>query len=304
MGGVLLVCVAAILWGTVGVASSFMSDPGVADPAVMGLVRTTLGASVLIAGAVALGMPLPGLRQFPFRALLVFGVAGAVFQICLFAGFERVGVTVTVAVTVCAPVVLVAIADTLWRRQMPDRLVMIAIAVAAGGVLLARPAAGIDAEAAGTIDASGVGVLAAASIAFAVLALAARSMSGRLHPLGVAGFGLAATALAVAGFLALERGAAGFVLAPPSGGDLMILAYVGIVATGGAYLAFVLGLHRGRSAATGLTATLIEPGVAAVLAAVVLGEQLTRPEVSGCLLMLAAVVLLFAAERRALRGRQ
>jgi DME family drug/metabolite transporter len=275
-----------------------MSSAGIADPAIIGLIRTALGALVLVVGAAVVRSPMPPLRYFPYRGLLVFGIAGAAFQICLFAAFQQVGVTVTVAVTVCAPVLLVAVADAVWQRQTPDRLVLIAIAVASIGVLLARPDGAVGAPIM-AIEGGGLGLLAGASIAFAVLAVAARNMTGRLPPLRAAGLGLAATAVVLAGFIAVDRDTKALPLALPPGRDLLILAYVGVVATGGAYLAFVLGLQLGRSAAAGLAATLIEPGVAALLAAVILGEQQTRPEVSGCLLMLAAVVLLFAAERRA-----
>jgi drug/metabolite transporter, DME family len=80
--------------------------------------------------------------------------------------------------------------------------------------------------------------------------------------------------------------------------DLAILAYTGVVATGAAYLAFVLGMRLGHTPAAALAATLIEPGVAAVLAAVVLRERLSGAQVGGCTLLLAAMVVLFLAERR------
>ena len=47
----------------------------------------------------------------------------------------------------------------------------------------------------------------------------------------------------------------------------------------------------------GAASPLIEPGVAALLAAVVLRELLSGPETLGCALMVAAMVVLFRAER-------
>jgi drug/metabolite transporter, DME family len=299
MGGLLLICVAAVLWGTVGVASRFMSNPDFADPAVIGFIRTFLGGGVLLTAAWALGTPTPPLRRLPWRGLLAFGIAGAVFQVCLFAAFHRVGVTVTVAVTVCGPVVLVAIGDALWRRCTPDARVCFAIAIASAGILVARPDPQAGAAAFRTVDGTGIGLLAAASISFAVLAVVARSMSNHLRPIRSAGLGLGATALALAGYVVLTRGPAGFHLTAPAGRDLLVLAYIGVAATGGAYLAFVLGMQLGRSAATSLAATLIEPGVAALLATIILGERLSRPESLGCLMMAVAMVMLCAAERRA-----
>jgi drug/metabolite transporter, DME family len=298
MAGIMLVGLAAFLWGTVGVANNLMIDRDAADPAMVGLARTALGAMSLMVAASALRLPLPPLSRLPTRSLAVFGLAGAAFQICLFGAFQRVGVTVTVAVTVCAPVILMAAGDALWHRRPPDRGVALAIAVASAGVLLALPESTATADAIPAVDRLGVLLLGGASVSFAVLAAAARNLTRHLHPLRAAGLGLATAALVLAIVVGVGRGSAFFSFGQLPGSDLAILAYTGIAATGGAYFAFVIGMHLSRSAASGLAATLIEPGVAALLAALILKEQLTRSEMTGCLLMLAAMVLLFAAERR------
>ena len=82
-----------------------------------------------------------------------------------------------------------------------------------------------------------------------------------------------------------------------SGRNLAILLYIGVAATGAAYLAFVLGMRLCSSASAGLAATMVEPGAAAVLAALVLHGRLTLPELGGCTLMTLAMVLLARAER-------
>ena len=251
--------------------------------------------------AEALRVPWTG--RPPLRLLAAFGLAGAVFQICLFAAFARVGVTVTVAVTVCAPVVLVVAADAAWRRSAPEAGVALAIAIATAGVMLAVLGGNGLFGAAEAVDARGAMLLLVASFAYAVVAATARVMGRALHPLRVTGFGLGATAAALA-VVVLARSVPMRELAALPGHDLAILAYTGVAGTGAAYLAFVLGLHLSRTAASGLAATLIEPGVAAVLAALVLRERLAAPEAIGCGLMLAAMVVLFLAERRTRRGCQ
>jgi len=300
--GILLVGIAAGLWGTVGVANGLMVERAAVDPVTVGLTRTALGALSLLLAAEVLRMPWTDRGRLPLTLLAAFGTAGAVFQICLFAAFAQVGVTITVAVTVCAPVVLVAAGEALWRRRAPEAPAAAAIVVASAGVLLTllgtRGVLGGD-EA---INPRGIALLAAASVAFAVVAASGRGMARSLHPLRATGLGLATTAgvLGVA-VLALPRPAMIELGALP-GRDLGILLYTGVAATGGAYLAFVLGLRQSRSAAAGLAATLIEPGVAALLAALILHERLTAREALGCGLMLGAMVVLFSAERRAAVG--
>lgn len=298
MAGVLLVSIAAILWGTTGVANSLMSDRGALDPALVGLARTALGASSLLLAAELMRLPWVGSR-LPVRLLAAFGLSGAVFQTCLFAAFAHVGVTVTVAVTVCAPVVIVLAAEAAWRRRWPEAGASIAIGIAALGVVLAvaggAPLKGLPVA----IDWRGATLLGTASVAYAVVAAVARALARDLHPLRATGLGLAVTAGALALLVAATPGRDYAALAAAPAFDLAILAYTGIAATGGAYLAFVLGMHLSRTAASGLAATLIEPGVAALLAAWVLQERLADVETAGCALMLAAMVGLFLAERRA-----
>ena len=294
MGGIVLVAIAAGLWGTIGVANSLMTGQAPVDAALVGLTRTALGAASLLLAAAALRVPRTS--RPPLGALALFGVAGAVFQTCLFAAFAKVGVTVTVAVTVCAPVVLVTAGDAVWRRRLPDAGVAVAIVVASAGVVLAMFGGQGWVRSALSIDPGGVFLLTAASIAFAIVAATARVMARGVHPLRASGLGLAATAAALAVVVAARSPSLSELTALP-GRDLAILLYTGVFATGGAYLAFVLGLTLSCSAAAGLAATLIEPGVAAVLAALVLRERLAGAEALGCALMLAAMVVLFVAER-------
>jgi drug/metabolite transporter, DME family len=298
MAGLLLVSLAACLWGTVGVATFLMSDGDFKDPAVAGLVRALLGAGSLLMIAALLRLPRLGWRELPLRALAVFGLAGATFQICLFAAFRTVGVTVTVAVTVCAPVLIVALVDAVWQRRLPEPRFVLAALIASAGVLLALPkAAPIEVIREG--GAHGILLLAGASVAFAVLALVTRRITQCCEPVRAAGLGLLSSAMVLTAIVGLRTTHPELKLGHmPPWRDMIILIYIGVAATGGAYLAFVIGMHRCRSASIGLTATMIEPGVAALLAALILNERLRPEESFGCALMIAAMIFLSQGERR------
>jgi DME family drug/metabolite transporter len=231
--------------------------------------------------------------------LVAFAFAGAVFQTAFFAAFAQVGVTVTVAVVVCVPVVLVAAGEALWCRRRPEPGVSLAIATASAGAILATLGGGDWNSAGVAANWRGIGLLATASLSYAIVVVTARAIGLRLHPLHGTGLGLGLTAVALAlCVLVIPRASVANVLALP-GIDLVNLAYTGVVATGGAYLAFVLGMRLSRSAAAGLAATLIEPGIAALLAVLVLGERLANLEAAGCALMFVAMVVLFRSEQRA-----
>jgi DME family drug/metabolite transporter len=298
MAGVLLVCVAACLWGTVGVASALMSATGQADPFILAFARTGLGAVCLLGVAGWLRLPWPERGTFPIGLILIFGVGAATFQIFLFAAFAHVGITETVAVTVCAPVLLVALADALWARSVPHWGVLVAIGLGALGVVMAVPTAAGDA--AGLLSGGQAFLLlGGASVAFAVLAIATRKLTRRLHPVRAAGLGLAVSSVLLLGACAAMARPVGLSgLGALSWPDTLILLYIGIGATGGAYLAFVFGMHLSSSAPAGLAASMIEPGVAALLAALLLQERLTVSALVGCTLMMLAMVLLAREERR------
>lgn len=237
----------------------------------------------------------------PWALVAVFGVAGATFQITLFTAFATVGVTVAVVVTACLPVVLLAGWDTLVARRLPSPILGGTIPVVAAGVILAGLgfAAPPPAMPARGVSLAGLALVGASSIAFAVVALAGRALGASLLPLRAAGLGLAATATVTAAFAVgglFAGSTAAMPRAAPSAGDLALPAYVGLVATAGAYVAFAAGLSRAGSAMVGLASTLVEPAVAAALASLVLRERMTGVTAVGCLMVVAGVLALSLGE--------
>lgn len=268
------------------------------DPSLAGLSRTALGAVCLLAVGSFLVAGRPGWRTFPYQPLLVFGLAGAVFQTCLFAAFEVAGVTVTVAVTVAGPAALVALGDAAWNRRWPEPMCALSIGMATVGLLFVLAGGGRPGSPGGFGWEGSVLLLLAAS-AFALVAVTARGLAATTGPVHAAGFSLLVAALALAVLATLRGGVDPRALALLPARDLAVLVYIGVVSTGAAYLAFVAGMHLSRSPTTGIAATLIEPGVAAILAALVPNERLGPLQANGCVLLIAAIALLSVAETRA-----
>lgn len=132
--GVFLVCMAAVLWATVGVASQMMTQD--INPALTGFARTLIGCVFILAFALTLDGPKESKDGGGLLPLLIFGVCCAMFQISLFTAFEVVGVTITVAVTVCLPPLIVQFLDAVWFRIPLRRNLLISMAVVVVGVLL------------------------------------------------------------------------------------------------------------------------------------------------------------------------
>lgn len=293
--GLLLVMLAATLWATVGVAVGMMDNQGLGADA-LGFIRTLIGAGVLLAAAFATGAVPRGLR-LPLRPLLVFGIGAAIFQICLFRAFREVGVTITVTVTVCLPPIILAVVDAVMARRLPCAMVTTALLVAAGGVAaILLPASGTDLLR--PVKAEGWALMLTASVAFAAVAASARRLSGAVAPLFGTGLGLAICAVLLAAHALIQGDLALSQIAMLDEADLAILLYLGLFATGGAYLAFTTGIRLCRSSTSGLVASMIEPAIAAALAATLLGEFLRPMELVGCLAVIAAMVLIWRAESR------
>ena len=249
MKAILLVSLAACLWGTVGVADRLMTGAPRLDPTLVGLSRTALGAALP-------PHPCRLPRDRPARpgkrcrstSFCVRHRRGR-FQTCLFAAFDRVGVTITVAVTVAGPAALVSIGDAAWNRRLPEPVAAVAIAVAIAGLLVA---------------------LAARRQRAGQHRLAGRRPPSRrrrcllrrrrLRPLAQRQVSTPCTPPASASSSRLDaspssRSARGGAdpddLAALPARDTAILAYTGVVATGGAYLAFVAGMGLSRSPTAG-----------------------------------------------------
>lgn len=294
--GLALVVLAATLWATVGVAVGVMRLSSSLDPGFVGFLRTLIGATALLVFAFATGRKGLG-GPFPIATLLIFGAAVSVFQICLFEAFARVGVTITVAVTVCLPPLFVAAFDALRSRRLPGVAVQIAFAVAAAGVLTIVLPNG-DQNAHNTANPAECGLLLLASVAFSVLAIAARSLCRSIDPILGTGLGLAVAAVLLGLVCAISGSFQPATLGALAARDIATLLYLGLASTGGAYLAFNLGLRLCPSSTSGLVASMIEPAIAAILAALLLGEVLRETELVGCSAIVVAMLLVSAAELR------
>ena len=84
---------------------------------------------------------------------------------------------------------------------------------------------------------------------------------------------------------------------PPQEGSWIVVAWLGVAATGVAYLLFSSAL-RFISAATGVALALGEPLTAFALAVLLLGEPLRASGVAGIALIMAGLTLVVTGERR------
>lgn len=282
--GVVLVLLSAVLWGTVGVTVASLYRLADLTATTVGFLRLALSVPALLLATLLLrqhrAVRLD--RRFVLLTLLM-GLAMAAYQVCYFAAVREAGVAVAVLIALCtAPVWVALLSVVVFRECLHSRAVVLLGAALVGAALLVyRPDAQVVSAGArpviGTLWALG------AALSYATITLASRALAPLAPPL------VPLTAAFSLSTLVLLPGAArdlGAVTVPlPAWG---LLVYLGVVTTALAYVLFLRGM-RTTPATLASVVTLLEPLVAVLLAALLLGERLAPLGFAGAVVLLVAV---------------
>lgn len=288
--GLLMIILAAVMWGTVGVVTKALYQIADTNALSIGFFRLALASPVLVAacwrvlGARTLRIPR---RDLAFMMLI--GMAMALYQVCYFAAIARVGVAIAVLITLCTAPVMVAVLSALLLRERLSRLMLLALGTALAGTVMlvwVGPERGAPSQTIGVLLALG------SALGYTIVALCSRALAGRYHPLQPITVGFVAGALMLLPF-ALATGLA--VHYSPAGWALLL--HLGLVPTALAYVLFVAGI-RHTTATVASIATLIEPLTSTGLAWLLFGERLGPLGLLGALLLLGAIGMLYAGSAR------
>jgi drug/metabolite transporter, DME family len=296
--GVGMVLLAALCWGTTGTANSF--SPSSFSAYWVGALRLLVSA-LFFGAVVAIGQrrqahhaDRPAVARASFRGSSVIRVLGAgismaAYNLAFFAGVRHSGVAVGTAVALGSGPIWAGLLQALAGQRAPARWwAGTALAVAGGAVMVSSQAT------AGPTSARAIGLLLclAAGLSYAVYALLSKDLVQDAAPevVTLSVFGTAA---------ALALPAAWWLAGPPALAwrEALVVGYLGVVATGVAYLLFSHAL-RHISAATGVTLALAEPVTAFILAVTVVGERPGWLAAGGGLLVLVGLVFVVVAELR------
>lgn len=283
--GVLMVLAAVLCWGTTGTAQSFA--PPTLPATWVGALRLLVSA-LFFAAVVLATRSGAGWRRLPPGPVLMAGLAMAAYNLAFFAGVRATGVAVGTAVALGSGPIWAGLLQALRGQRPPLRWWAGTVLAVAGGVLMV----GGGGTGAQPLSAAGVGLCLLAGLSYALYAL----VNARL----VASAAPSLVTLAVFGLAAAVAMPAAALMAGPvalTARDLAIAAWLGVVATGVAYLLFSHAL-RHVSGATGVTLALAEPVTAFVLAVLVVGERPGAAAVGGGLLVLAGLGVVVWAELR------
>ncbi|GAB4212728.1 MAG: EamA family transporter [Roseiflexaceae bacterium] len=287
--GLSLIVFAAVLWGTVGVATRATYEVADTNALSIGFYRLLFSLPVLlVVGWRTLGGRLLRIGRRDLLPMGIIGVMMALYQVCLFSAIPLVGVSIAVLITLCTAPVLVALASAALFGEKPTVRVGLALLGALGGsALLVAPGEGGQ----GAVNLVGVLFALGSAAGYATLTLSSRSLASRYHPIQPLLIGFAAGAAMLLPFALLN----GLTVAFPAEG-WGLLVYLGVVPTALAYILFMAGM-RHISATVASIITLLEPLTAAVLAWLFFREQLGGTALLGAALLLGAIVVLSLPKR-------
>ena len=286
LGPVGLVLAAAMLWGTTGTAQHFA--PAQLSPYWIGALRMVMAALFFMALATVVdrGQPSSTTR---WGRVLFCGLCMAIYNLSFFAGVKACGVALGTALAIGSGPIWAGLMQAVVQKRMPSPLWWLGTCIGVGGGIVMALAATDQQH----LPWAGMALCLLAGCSYAAYALVNQALvvQARVASVNAKVFACSALlSLPVAAWLGgpLQVSTSGWA----------VVVYLGVVATGLAYLLFSVGL-RGMSAATGVALSKAEPITAFALSILIVGERPAWWSVLGLLAVIGGLWLVVKAEREA-----
>lgn len=275
-----------LIWGTIGIASKGVYGRSDLDAVSVSWLRAAIASPFccFIAWR-ALGSRFLAMPKRDFAVLALLGVALILYQMLYLAAINRIGVSAATFISLCGAPVLVAVASVLvFGERMTGRTA----AALAGALLGVALIVGWRHGGSGDGSATLVGGLLAAGSAVGIAGhvLVSRSIAGRRHALQPLAIGFTSGAVVFAPFV-VWRGVSFDAQLSAWG----LLVYLGLGPSVVAYWMYQRAL-RDVPATEASIVTLLEPLIAAILAAMLFGERLGLVGSLGAALLVGSIGLL------------
>ncbi|MGW1448909.1 DMT family transporter [Micromonospora sp. NPDC002411] len=288
--GAALCLLSAACFGAMAIFGKLAYDAGVPTGELL-LVRFTLaavllGVALLVRPGLRRASPAPGRPAMNGRRLLAvaigLGAVGYAAQAGLFfSALELMDASLLALILYTYPVLVTVGAVLLGRDRLSPRRGAALVAASGGTLLVLLGAGGVGFHPLGALLAF------AAALTYTIYILVADTVVHRLAPVVLSTLVLTGAA----GTLAVRALLTGGVDLDFGWRGWFWLACIAVVSTVVAMLTFFAGLRRTGPSTAAILST-VEPVVTAVLATVVLGENLTVVQLVGGALVLSSVVVL------------
>lgn len=275
--GLALIIISGILWGTIGVVSRWLSADGL-NPLTISAFRFLISAAILLVWAGSV-YGLRGLITLPRRdilLMLLYGLMLAISQTSYLTAIPLAGVTISTLIVICSAPLAVAAFSRLVRRERLDGRVVFALTVSILGTAML---VGVPSDSGTTELAGGTFYSLVSALSYAAVIQIGHGLTRRHDPLRINAVSFLVGA-AILWMIAIPSG----ISLPARLEDWLLIAYLGIFPSVTAYALFLRGM-RVTSATISSILVLLEPLVAALLAALIFGERLSPLGLVGGLLM-------------------
>ncbi|MXV45042.1 EamA family transporter [Saccharibacter sp. 17.LH.SD] len=292
--GLISITLAAILWGTTGVAASFA--PQISAITMGAIAMGGGGLLQAIRAAPFFKKSLPALKkQWPIT--LLGGIAVMVYPLAFYSSMRLAGITVGTVISMGSAPLFAAIVDMVMDGVRPSKRWGISTSLGILGIALLSFAESFthSQPTATTAPAPLVGILIGliAGFTYSFYSWAARHlMHHAILPRAAMGsiFGVGSLFLLP---IILTTGKSLFY----SWNNVFVGCYMILIPMFLGYLCFGYGLAR-VPASTATTITLLEPTVAAILAVLIVGERLPLAGWSGIALIMASLICITWPRKR------
>jgi len=283
--GIVLVLAAAVLWGTTGTAATFAPDVSAIT-----IGATAMGFGGLLQAVISLRLIRRwrrGLRQH-WRIVTLGAIATTLYPLAFYSSMHLAGVAAGTVVSIGSAPIFAAIIERIADRHRLTRRWAAGAALGITGASLLCVAESADSAGHHALNTElGVGLGLIAGLTYALYSWSAHRVI--------------ATGVPARAAMGTIFGAAGLALMPvvlATGSTLLtswasasVGIYMALVPMFAGYVLFGLGLARTR-ASTAIVLTLVEPVIAALLAVVIVGEQLAPLGWAGVGLIVGSLIAL------------
>lgn len=286
--GILLVAVSAIMWGTAGVSSRFITDIYPLSPLAIGAWRLLFASPVLLAISYFSGANHEKISRSHYWLFFVYGVMVAAYQLTYFSAVKMTMVSTATLIAICTSPLFVTMLSRMFLKEIPGVRLFAALLLSITGTVLIMNMAGVEFSIDST-SLSGYGLALCAGLSYAAYAVAGKSLLSHYSPLRIISITFTLGALLMLPFIS-------FPATMPLKAWLFLL-YLGFVPTALAYIIYTTGLKT-TSANRAAIAALLEPFTSTFLSLTFIGERFTCIQTMGAILLLSALIIMGVGKSR------
>jgi DME family drug/metabolite transporter len=290
--GALLIALAALLWATTGIVAKFLFTGAGLQAVTLAFLRLVVALPFFFVlmrkeqrGLSRGAEPVAKLTRKAIIPLIALGFFQAIYQGSYLLAVDMTGAGIATLIALCLAPVLVAILAAPLLGEKPGLITVLALAAAIAGTAMLVVS---DMDSAGKLRLGGILMAVLAAFVYAGFTLTSRHTSTGTPVFTTAFICFFTAALILLPVVAASGGFHG--LQGLEFRHWLMVAYIGIVPTCLGYLSFFTGMKTTPATLSSIIVTL-EPLFVALLAWIILGEELGVTGMVGALILTAAVIV-------------